>query len=85
MKKAKPFFLFIFLVAACASVAFVEYDLVMRFEMLSSFFVSVFGFFVLLLVGLLRAPQGYEDEHGFHVSVAAVGAPHIFAVFGFPG
>ena len=53
--------------------------------MLSSFFASVFGLFVLLLVALLRAPEGYQDENGFHFSVAAVGAPHMFAVFGFPG
>jgi len=85
MKKAKPVIFFIFLVAACASVAFVEYDLVTRFEMLSSFFASAFGLFVLLLVALLRAPAGYENEDGFHLSVAAAGAPHIFALFGFLG
>jgi hypothetical protein len=85
MKKAKPVLAVIFLVAACASVAFVEYDLVMYFEMLSSLFASVFGLFVLLLVALLRAPEGYENEDGFHLSVAAAGAPHIFALFGFPG
>jgi len=85
MKKAKPVIVFIFLVAGFASVAFVDYDLVTRFEMLSSFFASVFGLFVLLLVALLRAPEGYQDENGFHFSVAAVGAPHMFAVFGFPG
>lgn len=85
MKKAKPVIFFILLVAACASVAFVEYDLVMRFKMLSSFFASVFGSFVLLLVALLRAPEGYQDENGFHFSVAAVGAPRVFPGFGFPG
>ena len=69
VKKAKPVIVFIFLVAACASVACVEYDLVMRFEMLSSVFPSVFGLFVLLLVALLRAPEGYEDENGFHFGV----------------
>ena len=85
MKKAKPAIAFIFLVVACASAACVEYDLVMRFEMLSSFFASVFGLFVLLLVALLRAPEGYEDENGFHFSVPSVRAPHMFAVSGFPG
>ena len=85
MKKAKPVIVFIFLVAACASVAFVEYDLVMHFQMLSGFFATVFTLFMLLLVALLRAPEGYQDENGFHFSVATVGAPHIFPVFGFPG
>ena len=84
MKKAEPIIAFIFPVVAWAGVAFVEYGLVMRFEMLSSFFASVFGLFVLLLVALLRAPEGYEDENGFHFSVLFVRAPHMFAVSGFP-
>jgi len=84
MKKAKPIIAFIFLVVACASVVSVEYDLEMRFEMLSSLFASVFGLFVLLLVALLRAPEGYEDENGFHITVVAVGATRMFALFGFP-
>jgi hypothetical protein len=84
MKKAKPIIAFIFLVVACASVVSVEYDLEMRFEMLSSLFASVFGLFVLLLVALLRAPEGYEDENGFHITVVAVGAIRMFALFGFP-
>ena len=84
MKKAKPIIAFIFLLVACASVVSVEYDLQMRFEMLSSLFASVFGLFVLLLVALLRAPEGYEDENGFHFSVPFVRAPHMFAVSAFP-
>ena len=84
MKKAKPLIAFILLVMLSASVACFEYDVVMRFEMLSSFFPSVCGLFVLLLVALLRAPEGYEDENGFHISVTAVRAPHMFAVSGFP-
>jgi hypothetical protein len=85
MKKVKPAIAFIFLIVASASVAGVEYNLVMGSEMLSSLFASVFGLSTLLLVALLRAPEGYEDENGFHISVAAVGAPHLFAVSGFPG
>jgi hypothetical protein len=84
MKKAKPVIAFIFIVVACASVAGIEYDLVTGFEMLSKLFASVFGLLVMLLVALLRAPEGYEDENGFHFSVASVRAPHVFAVSGFP-
>jgi hypothetical protein len=85
MKKVKPVIASILLVVACASVVGVEYDLVMGSEMLSSLFASVFGLFVALLVALLQAPEGYEDENGFHISVGAVGAPRMFAVSGFPG
>jgi hypothetical protein len=84
MKKANPLIASILLVVICASVACVEYDLVMRFEILSRLFASVFGLFVLLLVALLRAPEGHEDENGFHISVPAVGCAHIFAMPGFP-
>ena len=52
MRRAKPVISSIFLVVACASVAGVEYDLVMRSEILSSLFASVFGLFVVLLVAL---------------------------------
>jgi hypothetical protein len=84
MKKVKPAIAFIFLIMGCASVAGVEYNLVMGCETLSSLFACVFGLSALLLVALLRAPEGYEDENGFHISVATVGAPHMFAVSGFP-
>ena len=84
MKKVKPVIAFSFLVVVYASVVGVEYDLAIGSEMLSRLFAGVSGLFVLLLVTLLRAPEGYEDENGFHISVAAVGAPHMFAVSGFP-
>jgi hypothetical protein len=83
VKKAKPVIAFIFLAVPCASVACVEYNLVMRPEILSSLLTSVFGLFVLLLVALLRAPEGYEDENGFHFITSATRAPHMFAVSGF--
>ena len=42
----------------------------MRFGILFSFFVNVSASFV-LLDALLRAPEGYEDENGFHIGVLA--------------
>jgi hypothetical protein len=81
VNKVKPTIAFIFLILPCVSVAFVEYVL-MRFGILSSALVS--GSFVLLLIALLRAPEGYEDENGFHFSTPTARAPHMFAVSGFP-
>jgi hypothetical protein len=66
MKKAKSVIAFVFLVVLCVSVASVEYGLVMRFGVLFNLFVSVFALFV-LLGALLRAPEGYEDDNGFHI------------------
>jgi hypothetical protein len=60
----------IFMVVLCASVACVEYKLVMRFGTRFSVFASVFALLA-LLGALLRAPEGYEDESGFHISVLA--------------
>jgi hypothetical protein len=72
-EKAKSVIAFIFLVVLCVSVASVEYDLVMRFGVLFNLSVSVFALFV-LLGALLRAPEGYEDENGFHIGALADGA-----------
>jgi hypothetical protein len=73
MKKAKSVIAFVFLVVLCVSVASVEYDPVMRFGILFNLSVSVFALFV-LLGALLRAPEGYEDENGFHIGALADGA-----------
>jgi uncharacterized Tic20 family protein len=54
----------------CASVASVEYALMMRFGILFEVLVSVFALFV-VLGALLRAPEGYEDENGFHIGALA--------------
>lgn len=60
---------FICLVIFYVTVACVEYDLTMRFRILSSV-ASVCG--LIVLVGaLLRAPEGYEDENGFHIGALA--------------
>jgi hypothetical protein len=47
------------------SVASVEYNVVADFGIV--FNVSFFG----LVMLLLRAPEGYEDENGFHFGVLA--------------
>ena len=69
MKKAKSAIAFIFLVVLGVSVAGVEYDLAMHFRIASSV-ASVCGLIV-LLGALLRAPEGYEDETGFHIGALA--------------
>ncbi len=58
-----------FPVVLWVTVASVEYDLAMRFRILSSV-ASVCGLFV-LVGALLRAPEGYEDENGFHIGALA--------------
>jgi uncharacterized protein YebE (UPF0316 family) len=69
MKEAKSMIAFICLVILYVTVACVEYDLTMRFRILSSV-ASVCG--LIVLVGaLLRAPEGYEDENGFHIGALA--------------
>ncbi len=70
MKNAKSVIAFIVLVMLWMSITSVEYDLVMRFGILFNVFVSVFALFV-LLVALFRAPEGYEDEDGFHIGALA--------------
>jgi hypothetical protein len=49
--------------SSCVSVASVEYNVVVNFGIV--FNVSVLG----LVMLLLRAPEGYEDENGFHFGV----------------
>ena len=60
---------FMFLVVLWVSVAKVEYNMAMRFRILSSV-ASICGL-VVLLGALLRAPEGYEDENGFHIGALA--------------
>jgi hypothetical protein len=63
---AKSVIAFIFLVIVWLIVATVECDLALHFGILYTAFVSVFAL-SLLLGALLRAPEGYEDENGFHI------------------
>jgi hypothetical protein len=70
MKHAKSVIAFVFMVVLYVGVDWVEYDLVTRFGIMLSGFVSAFA--LLVLVGaLLRAPEGYEDEYGFHIGALA--------------
>ena len=70
MKTAKSVVAFMVLVVLWVSVATVEYDFVMRLGVLFNVFVSISALFM-LLGALLRAPEGYEDETGFHIGALA--------------
>jgi hypothetical protein len=69
MKNAKATIAFVFMVALYAGVSCVEYDLAMHFRILSSV-ASVLAL-VVLMGGLFRAPEGYEDQNGFHIGPLA--------------
>ncbi|MBO0695708.1 MAG: hypothetical protein J2P56_06350 [Verrucomicrobia bacterium] len=70
MKRAKSIFAFTFLILLWLIAAGIEYDLVMHLGVLYSFCVSIFALSVLMW-GLLRAPEGYENQDGFHIGVLA--------------
>ncbi len=67
--KAKSALAFLFLILIWVCAAGIEYDLAMRFRILFSVASGVA--LVVLLGGLVRAPEGYEDENGFHVGAPA--------------
>jgi hypothetical protein len=69
MKNAKSVIAFVFLVILFVTAAWAEYDLAMHFRIASSV-ASVCGL-IALLGALLRAPEGYEDETGFHIGALA--------------
>jgi hypothetical protein len=69
MEKGKLVIAFIFLAIFCVSVVRAEYYLVMRSGITFSI-ASIFTLLV-LLTALLRAPEGYEDETGFHIGALA--------------
>jgi hypothetical protein len=71
--KAKSVIAFVFLIMLWVSATGVEYDLVIHLGVLLNVFLSAFALSV-LLGGLLRAPEGYEDETGFHIGVLASAA-----------
>ena len=63
--KAKSALAFLFLILIWVCAAAIEYDLAMHYRILFGV-ASVLGL-AALLGGLSRAPEGYEDENGFHV------------------
>ena len=68
--KANSVIAFVFLIMLWVSAAGVEYDLVIHLGVLLSVFLSAFALSV-PMGGLLRAPEGYEDENGFHIGALA--------------
>jgi hypothetical protein len=73
MKTAKATITFIFMVALYAGVSCVEYDLAIHFQILSS--VAIVCALLVLVGALIRSPEGYEDETGFHVGALADALP----------
>ena len=70
MKIAKSIIAFLFLMMVWVIVATVEWDLALHFGILCSALVSISALFM-LLGALLRAPEAYEDENGFHIGALA--------------
>lgn len=65
MKKSKLVIAFFFLVLLCVIALWAQYNLAMRFGIIFSIATASV---VLAVVGaLLRAPEGYESENGFHI------------------
>jgi hypothetical protein len=67
MNNVKSVIGFIFLMGVCVTSLWAEYYLAMHFVIIFSV-ASVSGFLA-LLAALLRAPEGYENENGFHLRV----------------
>jgi len=69
MKSAKSVIAFVFLGILFVTAAWAEYDLVTHFRIASGV-ASVSGL-ISLFGALFRAPEGYEDETGFHIGALA--------------
>jgi hypothetical protein len=74
MKNVKSVIGFIFLMGVCVTFLWAEYYLATRFVIIFSV-ASVSGFLA-LLGALLRAPDGYENENGFHLRLRYKRARH---------
>jgi hypothetical protein len=66
MKSIKCLVGLIFSVGLCAIAAWFEFNLVLQFGNVLSFFTGAF-FLVTLLAALWQAPEGYEDTSGFRI------------------
>jgi len=64
MNNVKSVIGFIFLMGVCVTSLWAEYYLAMRFPIIFS--VATVAGLLALLGALLRAPEGYENENGFH-------------------
>ena len=64
----KSFLAFPFLILIWVCTAGIEYDLAMHFRLLFSLATGVA--LAVLMGELARAPEGYEDENGFHVGAS---------------
>jgi hypothetical protein len=73
MKNAKATIAFIFMAALYAGLSCAEYDLAMHFRIASS--VASVCALIVLLTELARAPEGYEDNNGFHIGALADALP----------
>jgi hypothetical protein len=83
MKHVKSATCLIFLVVLCASAVWAEYNLAMRFAIMFS--VATVSALLALLRALLRAPEGYENENGFHIRARRKQARrprHVLAISG---
>jgi membrane protein implicated in regulation of membrane protease activity len=69
MEKAKLAVAFVLLTVFSVSAVWAEYTLMMRFGI--TFSVATVSGLSVLLIALLRAPEGYEDETGFHIGALA--------------
>ena len=65
MEKGKLAIAFFLLTVFSVSAVWAEYNLMMRFGI--TFSVATVSGLSVLLIALLRAPEGYEDETGFHI------------------
>jgi hypothetical protein len=73
MKRAESVIAFMFLVLLWVSAATVEYDLAMHFRISSS--VVIVCSLLVLVAALIRSPEGYEDDNGFHLGALADALP----------
>jgi hypothetical protein len=65
MKQVKSITSSILLVVLGVGIVWAEYDLAVRFPIIFS--VVIVSALLAILHALRRAPEGYENEHGFHI------------------